>query len=484
MVPMSKNKMQLLLVLFCMLMIGIGILMLCYLPDLHRGYRCVILLPAVYILCYILCISLMNPLGYDIKLILLFVFFIKLYVLPAFVIFSGDFDLSGFNSGIEAYILDAVVIQILEMISVTIGLIVFTPKQKRKSREGFNRETDRFVNRYVWRVIKACVAIIIIAIILYPSLLLQFRPLFFFSDEQELAWKRTSEVAVSTMIPYVYYPINWLLAVTRIALAYLLTIYIYEKRTSKSSNGSLILTTLEVAVILVVLVPDDVAASIIAALSLLILVTGLYPDKRKLIVGFVVLLSSGLFIYMFLVIPFLSADRMSHGVSGLSLKLNAYFSGFINMAGVLDMRTSEKAGYFVGDFLRSFPIIKGFFTPMSRSTELFNLALGYDPVYFSQIIPLEGQAFFYFGYLGVLAIPLLTIKCCIHSYQKMLLSKGTYDYFVYCFYTLFLAFGIVMYDFFLLFYLALSYVPLLLIKMVLIKKEKKGVSDEDINLSG
>ncbi len=484
MVPINKNKMQLLQVLFCMLMIGIGILMLCCLPDVHRSYRCVILLPAVYILCYICCISLMNPLGYDIKLILLLVFFIKLYVLPAFVIFNGDFDLSGFNSGIEAYVLDAVVIQILEMISVTIGLIVFTPKQNKKVRERFNREKDQFVNRYVWRVITACVVVIIIAIILYPSFLLQFRPLFFFSDEQELAWKRTSEVAVSTITPYVYYPINWLLAVTRIALAYLLTIYIYKKRTSKSSNGSLLLTTLAIAVILVILVPDDVAASIIAALSLLILVTRLYPDKRKLIVGLVVVLSASLFIYMFLVIPFLSSDRMSNAISGLAFKLNAYFSGFINMAGVLDMRSSDKAGYFVGDFLRSFPIIKGFFTHMPRSTELFNLTLGYDPVYFSQIIPLEGQAFFYFGYLGALAVPFLTIKCCIHSYQKMLLSKGSYDYFIYCFYTLLLAFGIVMYDFFLLFYLALSYVPLLLINMFLMKKDKKGVSDEDINISG
>ena len=64
----------------------------------------------------------------------------------------------------------------------------------------------------------------------------------------------------------------------------------------------------------------------------------------------------------------------------------------------------------------------------------------------------------------------------------MLNARGTYDYFINCFYTLLLALGIVMYDSFLIFYLCLSYIPLLIINSYTLK-QKGEKENERINIS-
>ena len=230
---------------------------------------------------------------------------------------------------------------------------------------------------------------------------------------------------------------------------------------------------------LVVIVPDDVAASIIAAVCLFVMLTKLYPDKRRAIVNILLLAASLFFIYVFFGKAFSGEAKITDSFSLLSRRLNAYFSGFVNMAASLDMKAPDKLTYFAGDFLRSFPVIKGFFVNMPTTTELFNSALGYDVIYNSQIIPLEGQAYFYFNFIGVIIAPIIVTKICVYFYNKMLCSSSTYEYFIYCFYSLLFAFGLVMYDNFLMLYLFLSYVPLYLIG-IFIKRRRR---DERVNLS-
>ena len=117
---------------------------------------------------------------------------------------------------------------------------------------------------------------------------------------------------------------------------------------------------------------------------------------------------------------------------------------------------------------------------MPTTTELFNVALGYDTVYNSQIIPLEGQAYFYFGYIGVVLIPLIVLKVCFSFYNRSVNAQGSYDFFINCFFSLLVAFGIVMYDAFLIFDLCLIYVPMLLINIFM--KRRKERNNERIDI--
>ena len=82
---------------------------------------------------------------------------------------------------------------------------------------------------------------------------------------------------------------NWLITVTRLSFVYFLIIKIWKKREKKSNVVSIIVSIFVIVLGLVVIVPDDVAASIIAAVCLFVMLTKLYPDKRRAIVNILLL---------------------------------------------------------------------------------------------------------------------------------------------------------------------------------------------------
>lgn len=468
MIQIDRRKITIFNIIMIPILVYIGILALFNLSALDSRFRSCIFLPYIFIFGYVF-FFLIKKNVLDIHLIILLLFFIKLYILPVLVVFCGGFNISKFNSSLTDNIFDAVILQTLEWISVIISLCFI--KVKRKEISFYERNVDITVNKKVWRMIYLCLFVIIAAIIVYPSLLYKFRPIFFLSETQEILWRQKSTVAVTSINGAIYYPINWLITITRLSFTYLLLVWIWKKRRYKSTTTSIIFSFVIILLGLVLIVPDDVAASIIAAFCLLVMLTKLYPEKRKKIVIIVLIVAVAFFVYMFFGRAFLNDAEFEDSMLLLTQRLNAYFSGFINVAASFDMRCENKITYFLGDFFRSFPVLKGFFVNMPTTTELFNQALGYDIIYNSQIIPLESQAFFYFSYLGVFIVPIFVIKVCTNFYNKMLKARGTYGFFIYCFYSLILVFGLVMYDGFLIFYICLTYVPLLIINIFVNRKK-------------
>lgn len=465
----NRKKIQIFNIFAVPIMFVIWIFELFDLQKSESVYRAGMILPIAFVIGYVFFLIVRKYNILDIHLIILLLFFVKMYVFPLLVIYCGRFNIAKYNLSLLQNVFDAILVQLLEWCSVVVALCFIRVDTREKYQ--FSREIDDDVNRKVWRVIFLCVFIIIIASIIYPSLLYKFRPIFFSSETQEILWKQNSTIAVSSINGIIYYPINWLIIVTRLSFVYLMVIRIWKKREYKSESISILVSFLIIAIGLVLIVPDDVAASIIAAFCLLSLMTKLYPTKSKRILFIVMVVSALFFIYVFFGKAFVKDASIEDSLLLLSQRLNAYFSGYINMAAVPDMKCNDKLGYFMGDFFRSFPVIKGFFINMPTSTELFNATLGYDAIYNSQIIPLEGQAYFYFGYVGVLIVPFLVVKLCMKFYNKMLVATGTYGFFIYCFYSLILAFGVVMYDGFLIFYICLSYVPLLIINSFINRRE-------------
>lgn len=477
---LNKNKIVILNLFLIPIIVSIWITALADMNIFNDQLLCCIILPIVFVLGYTFILLVRKNKLLDIHLIIILMFFVKIYILPILVILNDGFNIQKYNYLIESHFFDAVIIQIIEWIVVVFCLCFM--KVCKSNVDYFNRSEDRVVNRKVWKIILGCIIIIVIAIIKYPSLLNKFRPIFFSSEIQEILWRQRSTIAMSTMPTLIYYPMNWLINITRLSFVYLMIVLIWKYRKNKSQIISVVLSFFVVVVGLVMIVPDDVAASIIAAFSILVLITKLYPEKRPQIITIILILGSVLFIYMFFGRAFVADMGIGESLNRLIERVNAYFSGFINTSAVLEMECESKMTYFLGDFFRSFPIIKGFFVNMPTTTELFNQTLGYDLVYNSQIIPLAGQAYFYFNIIGVIIVPILVMKVCFSFYNRMLNAKGTYDYFINCFYTLILAFGIVMYDGFLIFYICLSYIPLLIINICSLKR-KGEVKNERINIS-
>ena len=477
---LSKNKIVIFNLFLIPILVSVWIIALIDSNIFKSALGCCVILPIAFVLGHIFILLVRKNNLLDIHLIIIAMFFVKLYILPILVILNGGFSVERYNHLILAHFFDAVIIQIIEWV-VIVSCLCFIKTQKTQIGF-FDRLEDKVTNKRIWKIILGCVLIISIAFVRYPSLLNKYRPIFFSSEAQEILWKQGSTMAMSSMPSLIYYPINWLVNITRLSFVYLMIILIWRYRKNKSQTISATFSIIIVVVGLVMIVPDDVAASIIAAFSILILITKLYPQKSRQIITIMFIAGSIHFIYMFIGRALTSDAGIGESLSRLIERVNAYFSGFINTSAVFEMECDSKMAYFGGDFFRSFPVIKGFFVNMPTTTELFNQALGYDPIYNSQIIPLAGQAYFYFNIIGVIVVPIFAMRICFYFYNRMLTATGTYDYFINCFYTLLLAFGIVMYDSFLIFYLCLSYIPLLIINSYTLKRKGER-ENERINIS-
>lgn len=477
---LNKNKIVIFNLFLIPILVSLWIIALIDSNIFKSELRYCIILPLAFVLGYVFILFCKKNNLLDIHLIIIAMFFVKLYILPILVILNGGFNIQKYNYSMSAYFGDAVIIQIIEWVAV-ISCLCFIKVHKTQI-DFFDRLEDRAANKRIWKIIFGCMFIIMIAFIKYPSLFNKYRPIFFSSEAQEILWRQGSVMAMSSMPSLIYYPINWLINITRLSFVYLVIVLIWRYRKNKSQIISAAFSIAVVVVGLVMIVPDDVAASIIAAFSILVLITKLYPKKSRQIITIIFIAGSVLFIYMFFGRALMSDAGIGESLPQLIERVNAYFSGFINTSAVFEMECDSKMAYFGGDFFRSFPIIKGFFVNMPTTTELFNQALGYDPIYNSQIIPLAGQAYFYFNIIGVIVVPIFTMRICFYFYNRMSNARGTYDYFINCFYTLLLAFGIVMYDSFLIFYLCLSYIPLLIINSYTLKR-KGEKENERINIS-
>lgn len=480
MFQLNKNKIVVFNLFLIPILVGFWIVALIDSDIFGSSLKYCAILPLVFVLGIVFVYFCKKNNLSDIHLIIILMFFVKLYILPILVILNGGFNIQKYNHSISAYFFDAVIIQIIEW-TVVVFCLCFMRINKIQI-DFFDRVEDRVANKRIWKIIFGCMLIILIAFVKYPSLLNKYRPIFFTSEAQEILWKQGSTIAMSSMPSLIYYPINWLVSITRLSFVYLMIVLIWRYRRNKSQTMSVALSIIIVVVGLVMIVPDDVAASIIAAISILVLITKLYPQKSRKIITFMFIAGGILFIYMFFGRALTSDVGIGESLTQLIERVNAYFSGFINTSAVFEMECDSKMAYFGGDFFRSFPIIKGFFVNMPTTTELFNRALGYDPIYNSQIIPLAGQAYFYLNVIGVIVVPIFIMRICFYFYNKMLDAKGTYDYFINCFYTLLFAFGIVMYDSFLIFYLCLSYLPLLIINSYTLKQRGEK-ENERINIS-
>ena len=267
---------------FIPILICIWLVSLFNLSNLAMEYKSCIILPLLFIIGYSLFMLYKHNSFMDIHLIILLLFFIKLYIFPMLVIYNGGFNIQEYNINIIDNINNAILIQSCEWVAVIIGLIFIKTEQK-EVRE-FDKKVDLSVNKRVRQIIILCCIIIFVAIIIYPSLLYKFRPIFFTSEGNEILWKQKSLIAKSTMSSLIYYPTNWLINITRLSLVYFLIVTIWRKRKKSSQLLPIFISFIAITIGLVLIVPDDVSASIISALCLLALMTKLYPEKKKQII--------------------------------------------------------------------------------------------------------------------------------------------------------------------------------------------------------
>ncbi|MCI6229142.1 MAG: hypothetical protein MR636_10540 [Clostridiales bacterium] len=457
---------------------------LCNIGACSSKYYITVLLPAAYLVGYIIWGLGSRNTSVVVKKLVMVLMAIKMVLFPCLVLINGGLENDRFSSSAYDHIPEAVILQILEY-SVVCFFITFVkwPQEGINDRElvGQMLAEDSRYSKNAWRIIFLCIAVTIAVVIVYPAFMYRYRPIFFLNEASEIQWRQSAGIASASLPFWVYYPVNWLISESRFALAYMLVLKVYTSRYLKRSGTKLFASFAAILAVLVLIVPDSVATSIYAALTLIFFLLLLYPDKRRVVIGIAAIMCISILVFAFIIGPLLSGNHIA--VSAIALKLEVYFSGYLNTSAAVGMDSIKtsfgKLDYFLGDFFRSFPVLRGFFTSMPISNELFNESLGYDVVYNSQIIPLEGQGYFYLWYPGAVLFTFVHMLALKMFYTRMMQTGSTFGFYVHGIMTLLMTFGLVMYGSFLNFSLILEHIPLLLITDLFVRRKKH----ERFNLS-
>lgn len=232
---------------------------------------------------------------------------------------------------------------------------------------------------------------------------------------------------------------------------------------SNGGNKTSLLLSFLVVFVSCLFTTSDRAATIYTAIVGLLLIYKIYPHYR----GFIGRFSTAFAIIgVFLIFLYGAIFKADDAVAEVGYKLNAYFSGTLNVAACFEMNDTNWFMTLMGDILRNIPLVVGFFTNLPMSYLEFNRALGYDVDYNSQILPVIGQGYFYFGILGVIIFPIIMFKIAYYLYNHIRFARDSFEYFSYLVALIYTFLGVNLYDMFLTMGLVLQYgVPMLVISL-------------------
>lgn len=177
----------------------------------------------------------------------------------------------------------------------------------------------------------------------------------------------------------------------------LLISWIYRVTGWRFRRYGLMVVFMIIGLLFVFMTPEK-ATSLQLALVLMLIVCMMYPDIMRMRVPIMV---TSIGVLTFIVLMLKSGSYKEQGQDGavfLSYILNAYFGGPLNVAVAISIPTDFTIKTLVADIFRSIPFVKYFFKEWPFTPEIFNkFILGDAPA--MKIMPLVGQAKFYFGYL-------------------------------------------------------------------------------------
>lgn len=440
---------------------------------LADNYRIISILPMVYTICTGI-IIMANPMFIFnlFKIIIIVLYGIRMFILPLLILIIGE---PNYNNNIASNVLmsidKSVFLQSYEFLIVSIFLTFNNKGDYLQSNKDLDVISDLKLTQKARKIIWILILLLCIILIRYPALLSKFRPIVFINESEYIKWKIYNAQVNSNMPKLIYYISTWLLSTLRIAISYLILIYLKKKSEKSKNPKKYIIASLIVISSWFLIVTEDKAGNFYCAAAMLILLMKLYANKRKYIKRNII----NICLIVLLVFIITLINKSEPGLAErYILKINAYFSGTINIAAASTMPRENLIEYFIGDTLRSIPIVKGLFTDMNMSYILFNKCLAYDTIYNSQIIPCIGQGYFYFGYIGAPIFSVILVTLGLKSYSKLKTVKDTFGYYTYSSTMIFICVGIIAYDFFLTFSLTAQYcLPIWVLYKLFTKSDKK-----------
>lgn len=447
-----------------LIFVSIISLFLCLLncDSLPSHSRMIVVLPLIYLICLIILdISRKKKSANLIHSMIMAFYSVQYLFFPLYTCCSGMMNLYGYNIAIEQHITDAVLLQSLVLICITFYFVL--SKNEINLDNNFEITKDFTSSKNAKRLIFLLILISTILLVRYPQFILKFRLIFFNNDNSAYySFLDASRTVRESMPIFVYVFGLWILQITKLLIVYYLIVFIWNLSKGKNEYFYIAISSIVISCSCLI-TTEDKAATIFSAISIILLMLKLYPKRVKTIISF---LGVSLFIFVligFFIIPMLG----SNSGTIIAYKLNAYFSGTINVAGGFLMEGTDKFYSFFGDIFRSIPMINHFFVNFPMSYIEFNRTLGYDTIYNSQIIPMISQGYYYFNIIGAVMFPISLICFIKRCFNKMMISTTTYEFYNYAMLFVFSFMGLFLYDLALTFSQILNYcMPIYIIYIV------------------
>lgn len=443
---MSKSSQKNLLFFLGIISVIVSLYVGVSLGNIKEHYHSMAILPFVYGISLIF-LSRCQSLNVF-KTVAICTYSVKLLITPWFLTTIGGRELqTGIKNAVYDHIFEAVLLQVIEILAVTVFL--YNIKDKNISHFA---EFSVTPHRKTWSILKLLCFITIVFVYLYPQFLYKFQPVFFSDQDAYIAQQVLSSSVRGSMNVYLYNIALWIVPLTKLLLVYMF-IYIIYKYSNGGTRLSLLLSLL-VVFISCLFTSSDRAATIYTGIVGLLLIHKLYVSYQGFISRFSIIFAVGGIFFIFLYNAIFKAED---SMAEVGYKLNAYFSGTLNVAACFEMNDSNLFNTFMGDILRNIPLVMGFFVRLPMSYLEFNKALAYDDVYNSQILPVIGQGYYYFNVIGVVLFPILMFKVAYFFYNHIRYARDSFEYFAYMVALIYTFLGVNLYDMFLTMGLVMQY---------------------------
>lgn len=465
----NRNISKLILLIMFLVSIIVSILILIQ-NNKPEEYELLFIMPLVFAIIVLTFLSFKKNITNSIvKTILFCGYFLRATITP-FIMMIGDYSSKVANMSVFENMDNSIILICYEMIIVF--SILFINKSDKDKKGFINKYSDFKINT---RRLAVCVGtlgiITIVLITLYPSLKNLYGFFLFYNEEETTIHDKIISGLVTTL-PSLVYPIFKLVVDILRELIPIILIILVKNKLKTRERTSLILS-IAIICFSIIFMSDDKAVSIYLAIALILIMGYLYPKYIKKIIK--ITIASGIVLMVVMMAKDSSISNEKTIANQLSDTLQAYFNGPSNVAVALNL-TPYNIKRLPIDTGKSITIVAYFFRNYKSIAYLFYAEYYGVSGRTSQIIPLIGQGYYYFGYLLAPLLHIFIVMLALYMEKRANKTKSILNKYIFLMACIILSITPIAYNWVILVNLFTSLIiPILIIGKICVKKS----GDED-----
>ncbi|MED2972872.1 O-antigen ligase [Fictibacillus sp. B-59209] len=393
-----------------------------------QGYKMVFLLPLTYGLLILILPSITRFMIKNAGLLIFNIVTFVRYVILVLVGVLTDFSIwRGIPPG-STYLKSAILVMFIEMITVFIFIQIISKRyySSTKMQVSNERVINKNINSFILNLF---ILLGIISVILFPEIISKLR---FVTNLDDFTEYQRNDFPLFGLFELLF-------NIARILVVLSIIVY-WKKKHELTGKFKYVFYSIGISLLNLLIVTGLSRFSIlISAVAILYFLAKLFNKHKKLIFSS---LMTGIIFSVTIVSLYKFFGRSENNSSNYndlawwSDTLQMYFSGPKNVAIALTMNDRFDINIVIQilvDLFSSVAGIAGILHPNFSTVGLYNLTYYGSTVSVDQIVPIVGQGFFYFGYIGSFIPSIIAVWLMMKFDKKAALTNNPYSSYAYYF---------------------------------------------------